>query len=322
MTATGAKGRSFPFEDLVTQTHNAKDHKRVSKKLSICNHSGPPFPGDKAPKGWGTNHLPFETVVDTLYELLSSGDARTVREALEPQNLAVALRSVKDGVWLLMGEQQPHHRGLWHKTADAGAQLLISRPGQQIGRNPRAVEGPYRLNPVPDLHGTQGSSGHRFGSMELARCAGRFIPREETQFAALTVLPGDGSVFLAFRGTDGTLVGWKEDFNLSFMDVVPAQLEAAGYIQDFAASFPGQLRLGGHSKGGNLAAAGGALSAVKVRDRIASVWSLRRLPQGDGLLPLGRAVEVDVGQRSLCTLDLDIPNFCAAERTVARFSRM
>ena len=106
-------------------------------------------------------------------------------------------------------------------------------------------------------------------------------PKEETQFAALTVLLDDGSAFLAFRGTDGTLVGWKEDFNLSFMDVVPAQLEAAGYIQDFAASFPGQLRLGGHSKGGNLAAAGGALSAVKVRDRIASVWSF----DGPGLNP-------------------------------------
>lgn len=121
----------------------------------------------------------------------------------------------------------------------------------------------------------------RFARLGLCRCADRFVPKEETQFAALTVLLDDGSAFLAFRGTDGTLVGWKEDFNLSFMDVVPAQLEAAGYIQDFAASFPGQLRLGGHSKGGNLAAAGGALSAVKVRDRIASVWSF----DGPGLNP-------------------------------------
>ena len=102
----------------------------------------------------------------------------------------------------------------------------------------------------------------RFARLGLCRCADRFVPKEETQFAALTVLLDDGSAFLAFRGTDGTLVGWKEDFNLSFMDVVPAQL-------------------GGHSKGGNLAAAGGALSAVKVRDRIASVWSF----DGPGLNP-------------------------------------
>ena len=113
----------------------------------------------------------------------------------------------------------------------------------------------------------------RFGSMELARCAGRFIPREETQFAALTVLPGDGSVFLAFRGTDGTLVGWKEDFNMSFMDLVPAQILAAEYAGGFAGGFPGPLRLGGHSKGGNLAVVGAALCPVKVRDRVEVVYS-------------------------------------------------
>lgn len=121
----------------------------------------------------------------------------------------------------------------------------------------------------------------RFARLELCRPADRFVPEEETQFAALTVLLGDGSAFLAFRGTDGTLVGWKEDFNLSFMDVVPAQLEAAGYIRDFAASFPGLLRLGGHSKGGNLAVAGASLAPVKVRDRIRSVWSF----DGPGLNP-------------------------------------
>lgn len=121
----------------------------------------------------------------------------------------------------------------------------------------------------------------RFARLELCRQADRFVPREETQFSALTVLLGDGSAFLAFRGTDGTLVGWKEDFNLSFMDVVPAQLEAAGYIQDFAASFPGLLRLGGHSKGGNLSVAGASLTSVKVRDRIKSVWSF----DGPGLNP-------------------------------------
>ena len=113
----------------------------------------------------------------------------------------------------------------------------------------------------------------RFARLGLCGYADRFVPKEETQFAAMTVLLGDGSAYLAFRGTDGTLVGWKEDFNLSFLDVIPAQLEAAGYIQDIAMRFSGPLRLGGHSKGGNLAVAGGALSTMKVRDRIKSVWS-------------------------------------------------
>ena len=113
----------------------------------------------------------------------------------------------------------------------------------------------------------------RFASMGLACYASRFVPKEETQVSALAVLPGDGSAFLAFRGTDGTLVGWKEDFNLSFLDVIPAQLEAAEYVRAFAGGFTGPLRLGGHSKGGNLAVAGAALCPMKIRDRIETVWS-------------------------------------------------
>ena len=113
----------------------------------------------------------------------------------------------------------------------------------------------------------------RFAGMGLCRYADTFLPEEETQFSALAVLLGDGSAFLAFRGTDATLVGWKEDFNMCFLDVVPAQLEAASYIGDFARRFPGPLVLGGHSKGGNLAVAGASLCPVKVRDRIKTVYS-------------------------------------------------
>lgn len=113
----------------------------------------------------------------------------------------------------------------------------------------------------------------RFAGAELCCRAGRFAPEEETQFAALAVLLGDGSAYLAFRGTDATLVGWKEDFNMSFMDLVPAQILAAEYAGGFAGGFPGPLRLGGHSKGGNLAVVGAALCPVKVRDRVEVVYS-------------------------------------------------
>lgn len=121
----------------------------------------------------------------------------------------------------------------------------------------------------------------RFARLGLCAPADRFVPGEETQFAALAVLLGEGAAYLAFRGTDGTLVGWKEDFNLSFMDLVPAQREAADYIRDFAQAFPGSLWLGGHSKGGNLAVAGASLAPVKARDRIRGVWSF----DGPGLSP-------------------------------------
>lgn len=113
----------------------------------------------------------------------------------------------------------------------------------------------------------------RFSALKLTCAADRLDPGEESQFAALSVLLGDGSAFLSFRGTDNTLVGWKEDFNMSFLDVVPAQRAAAAYVQDFARHFPGPLVLGGHSKGGNLAVFGAALAPARYRDRIRTVYN-------------------------------------------------
>ena len=75
------------------------------------------------------------------------------------------------------------------------------------------------------------------------------------QFAAVSFLLPDNSVFVAYRGTDTTLVGWQEDFHMSFLTAVPAQLRATEYAKEVAAVTPRKaLRLGGHSKGGNLAA--------------------------------------------------------------------
>ncbi len=61
----------------------------------------------------------------------------------------------------------------------------------------------------------------------------------QTQFAAITVALGDGRHFVAFRGTDGTLVGWKEDFNMAFTCPVPAQRLAAHYAASAMLRFPG-----------------------------------------------------------------------------------
>ena len=113
----------------------------------------------------------------------------------------------------------------------------------------------------------------RFSSLPLSRYEDQFIPQEETQFGAVAASLPDGSAFLAFRGTDATLVGWKEDFNMSFLDTVPAQRAAADYVRRFAASFSGPLRLGGHSKGGNLSIFAAVSASARVRDRVMAVYS-------------------------------------------------
>ena len=82
-------------------------------------------------------------------------------------------------------------------------------------------------------------SAPRFASLPLTFYQDCLDPEREMQFSALTVLLDTGEALLVFRGTDNTLVGWKEDFNLSFLEVVPAQSAALNYTARLAAARPG-----------------------------------------------------------------------------------
>lgn len=96
---------------------------------------------------------------------------------------------------------------------------------------------------------------------------------EDMQFSALTYRLCDGSGFIAFRGTDGTVVGWKEDFNLSFMDKTSGQQEAICYLNKAFADDNSVIRLGGHSKGGNFAIYSSLFCDEAIRSRIANIYS-------------------------------------------------
>ena len=113
----------------------------------------------------------------------------------------------------------------------------------------------------------------RFGRAGVTYYRSVFVPEEETQFAAVTFLLEDGTAFLTYRGTDSTLVGWKEDFNMSFRKNIPAQRLAQEYVQRYAAATREPIRLGGHSKGGNLAVYAGAKCGELVQPRILSVYN-------------------------------------------------
>ena len=113
----------------------------------------------------------------------------------------------------------------------------------------------------------------RFGFAKVYLYRDLLIPEQETQFAAMTFLLDDGSAFLAFRGTDYSLVGWKEDFNMSFQQTVPAQRLAVQYTREVAAEYPAPLRLGGHSKGGNLAVFAAARSSPMIQQQILEVYN-------------------------------------------------
>jgi len=126
-------------------------------------------------------------------------------------------------------------------------------------------------NDLDLLH--QAAASLRFGSTQLCMYRDQLIPEQETQFAAMTFLLDDGSAFIAFRGTDYSLVGWKEDFNMSFQQTVPAQRLGVQYVREVAAEHLRPLRLGGHSKGGNVAVFAAARSSPMVQERILEVYN-------------------------------------------------
>lgn len=93
------------------------------------------------------------------------------------------------------------------------------------------------------------------------------------QFCALTASIPDGTHFVAFRGTDDTIAAWREDFNMSARDAVPAQVDAAAYLQRAGWRFDGTLRVGGHSKGGNLSVYAAIKAPAELAARIADVYN-------------------------------------------------
>lgn len=106
-------------------------------------------------------------------------------------------------------------------------------------------------------------------------CGYRAVSDVETteQFAATTFRFPAGFSYLSFRGTDSTIVGWKEDFNMAFRCPVAAQVSAAHYVDEVASAIGGPLLCGGQSKGGNLAVYGAAMCSDAARARIERVYS-------------------------------------------------
>ncbi len=114
----------------------------------------------------------------------------------------------------------------------------------------------------------------RFRSVEMRGHVNCIEPEKEMQFSATTFYLEDNTLMVAFRGTDDTLVGWKEDFNMCFMPVVPAQAMAVAYLESAANAAQGlPIRVTGHSKGGNLSVYSAVNCKKEVKDRLINVWS-------------------------------------------------
>lgn len=118
-------------------------------------------------------------------------------------------------------------------------------------------------------------NSQRFGDARLSAYADVVDKKRALQFAALRIGLPQAGTYVAFRGTDTTLAGWRENFMTSFR-VTAAQQEALEYLRrtiECTDESEGCIRVGGHSKGGNLAEYAAAYCPAHLRERIVKVYS-------------------------------------------------
>lgn len=113
----------------------------------------------------------------------------------------------------------------------------------------------------------------RFRDLKLNFYKQIFEEDKDTQFAAMTYILPDKSVYVAFRGTDATLIGWKEDMKLAYSKPLRSQELATEYLNKVSECFGGKFHVGGHSKGGNLAVYSAMYCNSTVQDRIIDIYS-------------------------------------------------
>ena len=124
-----------------------------------------------------------------------------------------------------------------------------------------------------DLFPLMGES-ERFGKLLATKYINKIDPEQEKQFAAITVLMPDDTIFVSYRGTDNTIVGWKEDLNMSFKSHIASQISAKKYLEMIAEEYSDKkIRIGGHSKGGNIAVYAATFATPIIKDRIINVYN-------------------------------------------------
>ena len=130
-----------------------------------------------------------------------------------------------------------------------GIQVRLSDAAELVDRTTNFTVSNQHLQLVDEL-----ATSKRFKNIKLLNYVDEYDPDAQKQFAAMTYRLTLNLYLVIFRGTDDTLIGWKEDFHMTYMDHVPAQKRAASYLQNVMKEFPkGRFLVAGHSKGGNLA---------------------------------------------------------------------
>ena len=163
--------------------------------------------------------------------------------------------------------------------------------GPALADEKLAEEGRWKLRDRELLSAMAESA--RFGDLEAGFQGSVLDEVLQTQFSAITVRLDEDLYAVLYRGTDNTVIGWKEDLNMSYLSPVPGQRMAADYLRRMAGKVCGRFILCGHSKGGNLAVYAAAFCGADVQERIDAVYNY------DGPGFYDRILDTD-GFRAVC----------------------
>lgn len=165
------------------------------------------------------------------------------------------------------------------------------------------------------------SESTRFGSIKLTGFVNKIDKKNDEQFCAVTYLLKNKGAFVAFRGTDDTVVGWKEDFDLGWKKEIPAQTDSLEYLKNAAASLWGPIKVAGHSKGGNLAIYACACVPKAIQKRISEIYDFdgpgfkKDFLNGKGYLGIKDKIHSYVPQQSLVGMLFEHDSYTTIEST-------
>jgi len=112
----------------------------------------------------------------------------------------------------------------------------------------------------------------RFSNIKLSKYVNHIDIEKQVQFSAVTFTLDNNITYVVYRGTDNTLVGWKECMDLAYSMEVEGQKEAIEYLNEVANETDGDIFVAGHSKGGNLAVYATSFSSLEADSRIKAIY--------------------------------------------------
>ncbi len=140
-----------------------------------------------------------------------------------------------------------------------------------MGRNDEMNNYEGVVDPLTKYLPDKMAAGQRFREMRFSKLQSTFDKENQEQFFAFHASLPHHTTYISFRGTDNTLLGWRENFAMTYTTAA-AQIEALRYVHATCKNPLQKIMLGGHSKGANLAMYAGALVNPKVQKRIVKIW--------------------------------------------------